>query len=417
MFPPQGVGYSRVRCLLKRLRLRSFFSLAFRRTSLMALYNTSNEIGSKAKKLALFEDAMHKVYGPYPTDTPDPTSWQPPAKPGAGGHHGRYLWTDAFGVINFITLSHEKDCIHSKKLYLGLARRLADKVHSVLGRTRDGTSRLHGATDEEYLKGGLRIGKLDAEGPDGDGQYHHYLTLWMFALNRLALATEEPYWNDLAVQLARAIHPHFMTERGDQESMVWKISMDMRYVLVSSKGNLDDVDGLVVYQLLQDTAEHFNKRNATDSPSSSTLDAEIEHYRRIMASHPKSLSGDPLDLGMSLWISHFDKEATWARDLAKQGLTIARNRFLPAAQSPVSVDEKHSYRLAFREFGGCLGIKCYVDDPAQPLHIAAEAVLDAWEGKVLNAADEDLRPINLVMYAAALIPGAFHKEYVGSRKG
>ncbi|KAI0844851.1 hypothetical protein F5Y00DRAFT_273526 [Daldinia vernicosa] len=383
----------------------------------MALYNASNKMDSKAKKLALFEGAMNKVYGPYPTDTPDPASWQPPAKPGAGGHRGRYLWTDAFGVINFITLSHEKDGIQSQKLYLGLARRLADKVHSVLGRTRDGTSRLRGATDEEPLKGGLRIGKLDAEGPDGDGQYHHYLTLWMFALNRLALATEEPHWNDLAVQLAKAIHPHFMTKKGGQESMVWKISMDMRHVLVDSKGNLDDVDGLAVYQLLQETAERFNKRNATDSSSSSRLDTEIEHYRRIMASHPKRLSGDPLDLGMSLWISHLDKEATWSRELAKQGLTIARNRFLPAAQSPVSVDEKHSYRLAFREFGGCMGIKCYVDDPAQPLHTAAEAVLDAWEGKVLNAADGDLRPINLVMYAAALIPGAFHKDYMGLGKG
>ncbi|KAF3063646.1 putative l-ascorbic acid binding protein [Daldinia childiae] len=371
----------------------------------MALYNASNEIDSKAKKLALFEGAMRKVYGPYPTDTHNPTSWKPPAKPGAGGHHGRYLWTDAFGVINFITLSHEKGGIHSQKLYLELARRLADKVHSVLGRTRDGTSRLRGATDEQPLKGGLRIGKLNAEGPDGDGQYHHYLTLWMFALNRLALATEEPHWNDLAVQLAKAIHPYFMTERGGQESMVWKISTDMLRVLVNSKGNLDDVDGLVVYQLLQETAEHFNKSNTTDSLSSSTLDTEIEHYRRIMADHPKSLSGDPLDLGMSLWISHFDKEAAWSSELSKQGLTIARNRFLPAAQSPVSADKKHSYRLAFREFGGCLGIKCYVDDPAQPLHMAAEAVLDAWEGKVLNAADEDLRPINLVMYAAALIPG------------
>ncbi|KAI1798568.1 hypothetical protein F4811DRAFT_566330 [Daldinia bambusicola] len=367
---------------------------------------------------------MQKVYGPYPTDTRDPTSWQPPANPGAGGHRGRYLWTDAFGVINFITLSREKDGTHSRELYLELARRLAETVHSVLGRARDGTSRLPGATDEEPLKGGLRIGKLDAGGPDGDGQYHHYLTLWMFALNRLALATKEARWNNLAVQLAKAIHPHFAVKRGDRESMVWKISTDMRRVLVNSKGNLDDVDGLVVYQLLQEAAELFQQEATTttdnsliSSSSPSILNAEVDHYRRIMSTSSKSLSGDPLDLGMSLWISHFDKDTPWSRELSSQGLAIARERFLPAAQSPISTNERHAYRLAFREFGGCLGIKCYVDDPAQPLHTAAEAVLDAWEGRVLHAADEDLRPINLVMYAAALVPGAFHRGYVGLGKG
>ncbi|KAI1143629.1 hypothetical protein F5Y05DRAFT_401030 [Hypoxylon sp. FL0543] len=367
----------------------------------------------KTRYLALFEEAMQKVYGPYPTESPDSASWEPPANPGAGGHRGRYLWTDAFGVINFVTLSREKKGPHSQKLYLELAKKLADTVHSVLGRTRDGSSRLPGATDEEPLKGGLRIGKLDADGPDGDGQYHHYLTLWMFALNRLSLATGEARWNALAVQLAKAIHPHFMTKRGGHDSMVWKISMDMRRVLVNSKGNLDDVDGLVVYQLLQETAKKFNKESSNKgSAPAPSLETEIEHYRRIMATHPKSLSGDPLDLGMSLWISHFHREAAWSRGLAKPGLRIARDRFFPAAQSPVTASRDGHYRLAFREFGACLGIKCYVDDPSNSLYAGTEAVLDAWEGKLLNAADKDLRPINLAMYAAALIPGAFRDGYV-----
>ncbi|KAI1397024.1 hypothetical protein F4819DRAFT_499788 [Hypoxylon fuscum] len=363
---------------------------------------------------------MQKVYGPYPTDTPDPASWQPPSNPGAGGLRGRYLWTDAFGVINFITLSREKEDPLAQQLYLELARRLADTVHSVLGRTRDGTSRLLGATDSEPLKGGLRIGKLDADGPDSDGQYHHYLTLWMFALNRLALATGEARWNALAVQLAKAIHPHFMAKRGGQETMVWKISTDMRQALVKSKGNLDDVDGLVVYQLLQDTAELFNKQDiASNDPALPSLNTEIENYRRIMANHPKSLSGDPLDLGMGLWTSHFDRTAPWLRALAQDGLAIARDRFLPAARKP---NTGLPHRLAFREFGACLGIKCYVDvdtdtndtvqQQYQHLYAGAKAVLDAWEGKLLDAADEDLRPINLVMYAAALIPGAFCNGYV-----
>jgi len=39
------------------------------------------------------------------------------------------------------------------------------------------------------VAGGLAIGKKDELGRDGDGQYHHYLTLWMFELNRMAVAT------------------------------------------------------------------------------------------------------------------------------------------------------------------------------------------------------------------------------------
>ncbi|KAI1106238.1 hypothetical protein F4804DRAFT_301266 [Jackrogersella minutella] len=367
----------------------------------------------KTKRLALFEEAMQKVYGPYPTDNREPITWEPPTNPGVGGHQGRYLWTDAFSVVNFITLSREQSGAHSRELYLELARRLADTVHSVLGRTRSGILRLPGATDQEPLKGGLRIGKLDSEGPDGDGQYYHYLAIWMFALNRLSMETGERHWNTLAVQLAKAIHSHFMTTRSGKESMVWKISTDMRRVLVKSKGNLDDVNGFVMYQLLQETTEKFDKQETTnDSVAAPSLDGEIEDYRLIMDNNPKSLSGDPLDLGMSLWISHFDREATWSRDLAEVGLVIARDSFIPSAQRPATTSSQEANRYAFREFGACLGIKCYIDDPGHPLYAGAETVLDAWEGKLLHAPDEDMKPINLVMYAAALIPGAFRSGYV-----
>ena len=40
-----------------------------------------------------------------------------------------------------------------------LAKNLVRKVHDIQGRTRDGKSRLPGATDENPLGGGLRIGK------------------------------------------------------------------------------------------------------------------------------------------------------------------------------------------------------------------------------------------------------------------
>lgn len=117
---------------------------------------------------------------PWAESAADAEVWQPPQR--SGRHRGRYLCPDAFGVINFITLSKET----GEGKYLTHAKRLTRTVHDVLRRTRDGKARLPGASDLNPLGGGLRIGKEDEGGSDGDGQYHHYLTLWMFALNRLS---------------------------------------------------------------------------------------------------------------------------------------------------------------------------------------------------------------------------------------
>jgi hypothetical protein len=72
-----------------------------------------------------------------------------------GGHRGRYLWTDALGVLNFSTL--HKECSltsgndDNSERYLTFARQLVVTVPNVLGRTRHGQSRLPGATDQEPL--------------------------------------------------------------------------------------------------------------------------------------------------------------------------------------------------------------------------------------------------------------------------
>jgi len=73
----------------------------------------------------------------------------------------RYLWTDAFGVVLLVSLFEELD----DDSYLDDAEWLVAEVQRVLGR------RL-----------GIRIG----EEPDRDGQYYHYLAMWLFALAVLA---------------------------------------------------------------------------------------------------------------------------------------------------------------------------------------------------------------------------------------
>jgi hypothetical protein len=257
-----------------------------------------------AKNLESFRAAMQTVYGDACNLQGEAAEdWIAP--PNSGGHRGRYLWTDAFGVLDFLTLFKET----GETTYLVLAKRLVQSVHDILGWTRDGTRRLPGATDQDPLGGGLRIGKLEEGGPDGDGQYHHYLTLWMFALNRLAIASKDQMYNDQAIAMARAIHPHFFIGRTTSSPrMVWKISTDRSRVLVASQGHLDATTGFVVCRLLQATSKEPH-----------ILEEEIADYRKIMElGDSLEASNDTLDIGMALWVAHWYAGAeAWAETLAR----------------------------------------------------------------------------------------------------
>ena len=80
----------------------------------------------------------------------------------------RYLWTDAFGVILLVSLYDQLD----QRIYLNEAESVVAEVDRVLGRPL-----------------GIRIG----EAPDRDGQYFHYLTMWLHALEVLGRFIPEDY--------------------------------------------------------------------------------------------------------------------------------------------------------------------------------------------------------------------------------
>ncbi|KAK6864169.1 hypothetical protein PG990_006394 [Apiospora arundinis] len=366
-------------------------------------------MSSQTTRLQRFKTAMKKVYG----DFEGIAKWRVPPLPGNAGDRGRYLWTDAFGVVNFVTLWHTT----GEDRYLEAAKRLVQTVHDTLGRTRDGSSRLPGASDAEPLKGGLRIGKVDEAGPDGDGQYHHYLTLWMFALSCLAVASEDSRYNDLAIQLAQAIHPRFVVSKGSGElSMVWKVSTDMSRPLSRSKGHLDDVTGYVIFERLASTACWFGQNSSDDQ---SPLAKEMEQYWSMMErSRPLQSSADLLDLGMSLWVAHFQSKqgGEMLQELGTHGKSFAHVIFIDRIDGPYTLLQKSAgRRLAFRELGGCLGIKCYAKDDVD-LVASADAVVEFWENHADEYTPDDLLAITEVMLAAALLPGAFDRSYFDRRR-
>ena len=381
-----GSAYS---IIVNSTRPHLYFQGSSRKLVLKGLRNSPfRQMAFSSPHIPPFRAAIDTVYGPFPTNISDAAIWIPPGK--SGGFKGRYLWTDAFGVMNFLTL-HQST---RDTTYLILAKRLVQAVHDIQGRTRDGNSRLPGASDENPLGGGLRIGKMDDSGPDEDGQYHHYLTLWMFALNRVSIASGEPLYNKQAIQLAKAIQPRFFVDRDtDHPRMVWKISVDMSRPLVESQGNLDPIDGYVTMKILQASAREGDPR----------LDEEISDYKKVIDRKRKHfMLDDMLDLGMSAWSSHWlaDKEK-WAADLQTRSLKQL-GRLLAGGR----------HGLAFRDFGACLGIGC-CDAADSSLKTHAEQLIKAWELDFVQT-PEELRPITQVMYAAALIPGAFKKGWLGT---
>ena len=93
---------------------------------------------------------------------------------------------------------------------------------------------------------GIRIG----EAPDRDGQYFHYLAMWLYALS--TLARHVPAYRRKGVDLVRQIHGAFVVPgRG----VVWKMKEDLSAPYPGfGFGALDAFDGYVSYRCLDENA-------------------------------------------------------------------------------------------------------------------------------------------------------------------
>jgi len=295
---------------------------------------------------------------------------------------------DAFGVCNYITLYYETGEIK----YLDAADALIESVHNILGKDRSGKFRLGNATDEEPLKAGLRIGKADPEGhPDGDGQYFHYLTKWMFALNRMSIARGISRYNDWAIQMAKSVHPHFVYQREtSRPRMHWKISIDMSQATVRSEGNLDPFDGYVTYRILQESSANKDELKTEIADFKKIVDSKFHSYR----------SDDPLDLGEALWISHWYADESWAKTIATISLQSLEEIWQTYFKMP------KQFRLAFREFGTTIGVQV---NPMAPIPWVSRVTnVNHFWSQHLYSRDRDITP---VMYCSSLIPGVWGKNY------
>lgn len=182
----------------------------------------------------------------------------------------RYLWTDAFGVLLLISLAREL----GDERYLREAEHVVAEVERVLGRPK-----------------GLRIG----EAPERDGQYYHYLAMWMLALGRLG--DFEPQYRERALRLVKDVHPRFVDPA---VGVLWKMREDLSGPYPGTGyGVLDAFHGYVVYRQLD--------------PRGVALAEEIADMRDLVGETNRGLRiTQDLGLGMMLWMTHFHPDEPWA---------------------------------------------------------------------------------------------------------
>jgi hypothetical protein len=231
----------------------------------------------------------------------------------------RYLWTDAFGVTLLVSLRNKL----GDDLFLAEAERVVAAVERVLGRPI-----------------GLRIGQQ----PDRDGQYYHYLAMWIFALT--GLGRIKPEYREKAIELARAIHPRFVLP---EMGVLWKMREDLSGPYPGyGFGAIDAFHGLVVYRLLD----------------SDVLRGEIAEMRELVEkSYPALQVSQDLGLGMILWMSHFFPDEPWAAALRDRSLATLDRMWIDPPGYFCREPFSPRVKFAFTNYGVAIGLQAVTSHP------------------------------------------------------
>ncbi len=225
----------------------------------------------------------------------------------------RYLWTDAFGVVLLLSLYREL----GEEKYLEEAEWVVDEVNRVLGRPR-----------------GIRIG----EEPDRDGQYFHYLAMWIYALGRLGIV--KPEYHQRAIDLVQEVHSVFVIpDRG----VIWKMLEDLSGPYPGlGFGGLDHFHGYVVYRLLDPDA----------------LASEIVEMKKLVErTYRDIMITQDLGLGMMLWMTHFFPDEPWSKIQRKRSLETLNRIWIDPPGYFCREPYLQEVKFAFTNYGVSLGLQ------------------------------------------------------------
>ena len=191
---------------------------------------------------------------------------------------------------------------------------------------------------------------------DRDGQYYHYLTKWMHALNRVSRVTGDTIYNRWAIELAKTAHARFSyaPSSGGPKRMYWKMSIDLSRPLVSSMGHHDPLDGFITYHELQ--------MSSAKEPSSPHLDLTGEILDMANICRGKSwATDDPLGIGgllsdayrVAQMMEHQILEETELLETLLDASRVGLDAYVQT--NSLKLPPRH--RLAFRELGLSAGLR------------------------------------------------------------
>jgi hypothetical protein len=271
----------------------------------------------------------------------------------------RYLWTDAFGVVLLVSLYEAL----GEKQYLVEAEQLVAEVEQVLGRER-----------------GIRIG----EEVDRDGQYFHYLAMWLYAL--AMLARHVPEYRQKGVDLVHEIHqPFLLPGRG----VFWKMKEDLSGPYPGfGLGALDCFDAYIAYRVLDEKA----------------LATEIADMKKLIdVTYADLVITQDLGLGMMLWLCHFFPTENWAVLQKRRSLEMLDLMWRDAGyfcREPNLPDT----RFAFTNYGVSIGL--------QAVGAMASRVtqLNKYFDQYRSGDEYDFAAITHVMACNSIFPGRLLNE-------
>jgi hypothetical protein len=191
-----------------------------------------------------------------------------------------------------------------------------------------------------------------------DGQYFHYLTKWMHALDQVTRTTGQAAFNQWARELAATAHGAFTHARsGAGLHMYWKMSIDLSRPLVPFMGHHDPLDGYVTCLQLRAT---LSLPPHTPSPA---LETEAARFRSMIDGCDLATS-DPLGIGGLLADAYRLEQLMGQGTSADDELLV---RMLAAALSGLEhyvgqadLGQPATHRLAFRELGLAIGLHAVV---------------------------------------------------------
>jgi hypothetical protein len=275
----------------------------------------------------------------------------------------RYLWTDSFGLVLLVSLYTEtKD-----EKYLKMAETLVSEVYRVLGR-----------------KQGIRIG----EEADRDGQYYHYLIMWVFALWRLSQVNKK--YIDYPIDLVKQIHKPFLSKG---IGVYWKMKEDLSGPYPGyGYGAMDHLDGFVIYRLVDEG------RNL--------LKEEIRDMKELVdKTYLITDTDQDLGAGMTLWLTHFFPTEDWAKYLHKLSLRKLDKMWIEPPGYFCRSTFYRTIKFAFTNYGISLGL--------QAVKSWSDRVykLNKFFDTYKHGDEYDYNSITHVMGCVSYFPGKFLKDY------